>query len=184
MRSILGETYTQTGLIVMSKAIEAAIRREKSGKARQLIRRELKRKARVHWLITRLGLTYYEERAYSTSLSYSRKALKLASHCPLVLWDYAGALQMLGRHRMALRVYRELLSRSVEEIAYEECGEGRGWARGVIADCLYRQAHSYKESKKEKTAIKSYRKHLDMRGPGCRSIYPIRIVRKELSELT
>lgn len=167
----------------MSKAIEAAIHSEKWKKARQLIRAELKEKPDSHWLLTRLGLTYYEERAYRKSLSCSRKALRLAPHCPLVLWDYAGSLQMLGRHRMALRVYRQLLSRGVEQVAHDDCGEGRSWARGLIADCLYRQAQSYTELKEQKAAIDSYRKHLKMRGPACRSIYAVRTVRRELSEL-
>ncbi len=177
------EKYTQAGLTPMSKAIEAAIRSERWKTARRLIRTELKRSPRSHWLITRLGLTYYEERAYRASLSYSRKALKLALKCPLVLRDYAGTLQMLGRHRTALRMYRTLVSRGVEQIGREECGEGRAWARGLVADCLYRLANSYKELKERKAAIDSYRKHLRMRGPGCRSIYSVARVKIELSEL-
>lgn len=110
----------------MPKAIEEAIHSKNWRRARQLIRAELKEKPDSHWLLTRLGLTYYEERAYRKSLSYSRKALRLAPNCPLALWDYAGSLQMLGRHRTALRVYRQLLSRGVEQIAYGDCGEGRG----------------------------------------------------------
>jgi hypothetical protein len=84
---------------------------------------------------------------------------------------------------MALRVYRQLLSRGVERIAHGDCGEGRAWARGLMADCLYRQAQSYTELKEQKAAIDAYRKHLKMRGPGCRSIYAVRTVKKELSEL-
>jgi tetratricopeptide (TPR) repeat protein len=80
----------------MSKAIEAAIRSERWKKARQLIRAELNEKPNSHWLLTRLGLTYYEERAYRASLWYSQKALRLAPECLLALWDYAGSLQMLG----------------------------------------------------------------------------------------
>jgi tetratricopeptide (TPR) repeat protein len=167
----------------MSKAIEAAIRSKHWKKARQLVRAELRKEPGSHWLITRLGLTFYEERAYRTSLAYSQKALKLAPGCPLVLWDYAGALQMLGKHRLALRVYRQLLSRGVERIAYGDCGEGRRWARGLIADCHYRVATSYRKLKKRSAAIDSYQKHLKMRGPGCSSIYAVRTVRKELSEL-
>jgi tetratricopeptide (TPR) repeat protein len=162
----------------MSNAIETAIRLENWKKARQLIRGALGREPGSHWLITRLGLTYYEERAYRASLSYSRRALKLAPECPLALWDHAGSLQMLGRHRMALRIYRQILSRGVEELAYGDCGEGRRWARGLVADCLYRQAHSYKKLKEREAAINSYRKHLRMRGPGCKSIYAVHIVRK------
>jgi tetratricopeptide (TPR) repeat protein len=168
----------------MSNTIEAAIRSENWRKARRLIRAKLKREPDNHWLLTRLGLTYYEERAYRESLSYERKALNLAPRCPLALWDYAGSLQMLGKHRMALRVYRQLLSRGIKGIAFGDCGEGRGWARGLIADCFYRQAHSYRKLGEQKASIGCYRRHLKMRGPGCRSIYPVQAVRKELSELT
>jgi tetratricopeptide (TPR) repeat protein len=168
----------------MSKAVEAAVRAENWRKARQLIRADLKKRPDSHWLISRLGLTFYEERAYGRSLSYSRKALKLAPECPLVLWDYAGTLQMLGKHRAALRVYGRLLARGADKIANGDCGEGRAWARGLIADCFYRQAHSNEKLKRHKAAIDSYRKHLKMRGPGCRSVYPIRTVRRELPELT
>jgi len=78
----------------MSKAIERAISREKWKEARRLVRAELKEKPNSHYLLTRLGLTYCEERAYRRSLSYSQKALRLAPLCPLALWDYAGSLQM------------------------------------------------------------------------------------------
>jgi tetratricopeptide (TPR) repeat protein len=167
----------------MSKSIEAAIRLGEWKEARRLIRTELKSNSGSHWLMTRLGLTYYEEHRYRVSMSYSLKALKIKPRCPLVLWDYACCLQMLGKHHMALRIYRRLLSRGVAKVAWGDCGEGLSWARGLLADCFYRQAHSYRALKKTNGAMKSYRKHLSMRGPGCRSIYAIKLVRKELSEL-
>lgn len=168
----------------MSKAIEAAINLERWKRARRLIRAELRKEPRSHWLLTRLGLTYYEEHEYRASLRYSKMALKLAPSCPLALWDYAGSLQMLGRHRAALLVYGKILSRSIAPIANGDCGEGLSWARGLLADCHYRQAISHKRSGDQQIAIRAYRKHLKMRGPGCQSIYPIRTVRKQLSELT
>jgi tetratricopeptide (TPR) repeat protein len=167
----------------MSKTIEAAIRAQRWKKARRLIYAELKAKPKSHWLVTRLGLTYYEERAYSKSLSYARKALKLSPQCPLALWDYAGSLQMLGHHRTVIRIYGRLVSRGIESIAYGDCGEGRAWARGLVADCLYRKARSNRELGQRKAAIEDYRMHLRMRGPGCKSIYSIEIVRKEIAEL-
>jgi len=168
----------------MSEAIETAIQSENWAVARKLIRAALEREPQSHWLITRLALTYYEEQKYAASLSYSHKALKIAPRCPLALWDYAGSLQMLGIHRKALSVYRTLLARGVEGIAYGDCGEGLSWARGLISDCFYRQGLSFKKLKQKKAATESYRKHLKMRGPGCRSIYEIGGVKKELLELT
>jgi len=69
----------------MSKAIEAAIRSERWKKARQLIRAGLKEKPDSHWLLTRLGLTYYEERAYRASC---RTPKKHSDSRRSVLWPY------------------------------------------------------------------------------------------------
>src|SRR5262245_679907 len=102
--------------------------------ARARIRLELRSRPDSHWLHTRLALTYYEERRYRLALRSSERALRLAPACPLVLWDYAGALQMLARHREALRIYSELVNRGVHRIARDECGEGIAWARGLVAD--------------------------------------------------
>jgi tetratricopeptide (TPR) repeat protein len=167
----------------MSRNIEAAIQSEEWKKARQLIRAELKKKPLSHWLLTRLGSTYYEERAYRVALSYEMRAFKLAPKCPLVLWDYAGTLQALGKHKFALRVYCRLTSRGIDSIAFGNCGEGLARARGLVADCHYRKALSYLKIGRPRAAINAYRTHLRMRGPGCRSIYAMKAIKKELATL-
>src|SRR5512146_1689372 len=109
----------------MGNVIEEAIKRENWEKARSLIRSRLKRFPDDHWLITRLGLTYYEQKQYKRALRYSEKALSLAPHCPLVLWDYAGSLDMLQRSEEAIAVYKRIVQRGVNQIAYGKCGEGK-----------------------------------------------------------
>jgi tetratricopeptide (TPR) repeat protein len=164
--------------------IENLIRAERWDEARREIHKRLLRKPDSHWLLTRLGLTYYEQRNYSTALRAQQRALLLSPSCPLVLWDYAGALQMLGRHDEALRVYRRLVRRGVESIAYGDCGEGLAWARGLVADCHYRIMNSYDALSNRSAANRALVKHLEMRGPGCRSIYPLGTLaerRKQLS---
>ena len=47
---------------------------------------------------------------------------------------------MLVRYRDATTIYRGLIRRGVEAIAFDDCGEGLAWARGLIADCWYRLA--------------------------------------------
>lgn len=79
--------------------IEALIEAEKWSAARQAIRAKLRSSPDDHWLLTRLGLTYYEEKRYKQALRYSVRALEKMPHCPLVLWDYAGTLEMLGQTR-------------------------------------------------------------------------------------
>src|SRR5574339_804672 len=87
------------------------------------IRRQLEARPRHHWLLTRLSSVYYERRRYALALRYAEKAFDEAPACPLVLWDYAGALQMLGRHHEALDLYARIVTRGVNRIASGECGE-------------------------------------------------------------
>jgi tetratricopeptide (TPR) repeat protein len=158
----------------MSRDIEQLIRAEDWGGARTLIEEELAAEPQNHWLLTRLALTYYEQYDYQRALQISEQAYAQAPHCPLVLWDYAGALDMLQRHEDAIRIYRQLIRRGVESIAYDKRGEGIGRARGLIADCYYRLSACYRASGRERAALRAFIKHLDMRGPGCFSIYRLK----------
>jgi tetratricopeptide (TPR) repeat protein len=166
-----------------STEIEKTIEIEDWTKARKIIRTELKRDSKNHWLITRLGLTYYEQKQYKRALTYSKKAYAIAPKCPLVLWDYAGALEMLGRVQEAIEIYQRLIQKGVKRIAYGTCGEGLAWARGLVSDCYYRLAHCYKHQKENKKAVDAIKKHLSLRGPGCRSIYTIKEARYKLKAI-
>src|SRR5207249_3788765 len=64
------------------KQIESAIGREDWKQARKLIRMWLRRSPKSHWLLTRMGLTYYEQRQYRRALAYERRALRIAPRCP------------------------------------------------------------------------------------------------------
>lgn len=167
----------------MSHRIELAIKQSNWPKARRYVLADLRKEPASHWLISRLALTYYEERDYERSLVHSKRAYKIAPYCPLVLWDLAGTYQMLGRYQTAIAAYRRLLRRGINTLAFGPCGEGVAWARGLMADCWYRLARCHKENSRRAEAIRSYRKHLALRGPGCRSIYSIRDVRRELALL-
>jgi tetratricopeptide (TPR) repeat protein len=162
----------------MSKEIEKSIDAERWKEARQKIRLALRKEPDDHWLLTRLGLTYYEERNYSRALFYATKAMKIAPACPLVLWDYAGTLSMLDRNKEAIAIYQKLVKRGEKRIAYGRCGEGLSWARGLVADCLYRIGICYEDNGQTKRACHYYQQHLARRGPGCRSIYSAIEVKK------
>jgi len=168
----------------MSAEIENAIDSENWVQARKLIRARLNKSPDDHWLLTRLGLTFYEQRRYLKALEYSERAKAVAPDCPLVLWDYAGTLEMLDRPADALKVFERIVDRGIESVAFGDCGEGLRWARGLIADCYYRMAHCRKSLGHLQQARRDYEQHLALRGPGCRSIYPISKVRKELAQLT
>ena len=127
----------------MTSKIETLIAAEDWPRARKAVREELRSSPNNHWLLTRLGLTYYEERRYKLSLKYSLRALAQMPNCPLALWDYAGTLEMLDQTQDALTIFQRLVRRGIPEITFGDCGEGLAWARGLIADCHYRLAHCY-----------------------------------------
>ena len=153
--------------------IERLLDQERWADARAEIRRQLKETPNSHWLVTRLGLTYYEEGHYRMALRYSERAFEMAPECPMVLWDYAGDLQMLGRHAEALDLYARLVSQGVEGLLENPCSEGRAKARGLIADSHYRAYQSLAALGNKEASDSAFAQCLDMRGPGCRSIYKL-----------
>lgn len=166
--------------ICMSRAIENAIKREDWKGVRRLVRAGLRQQPDSHWLLTRLSLTYYEEHDYRRALTIGQRAYTIAPHCPLILWDLAGTYDMLGRYHEAIPIYRQLIRRGVESIAFGDCSEGLSRARGLVADCWYRLARCQRNIGHRMEAIRCYKRHIAMRGPGCRSIYPLQNVRNEL----
>ena len=135
------------------------------------LRRQLKAEPGHHWLLTRLSSVYYEQRRYALALRYAEKAFAEAPSCPLVLWDYAGALQMRGRHHEALDLYARIVTRGAKRIASGECGEGKAWARGLVSDSHYRASLSLRAIGNMEASLSAFAQCLDLRGPGCRSIY-------------
>jgi tetratricopeptide (TPR) repeat protein len=159
------------------KLIEKAVKAQDWVDARRLIKAALRRKPKDHWLLSRLALTYYEERKYEQALHWDAMALREAPYCPLAIWGYAGSLDMLGRYGEAVALYRWLLSWGEQELAYGDCGEGIRRARSLIADCHYRIARIWEEKRQWKRAFAEYEIYLSRRKGGYGSIYRIRDVK-------
>ncbi len=165
------------------KMIERTIAAAEWARARQLIRKELRERPDDHWLLTRLSLTYYEQKQYRKSLQYVVQALQIAPYCPLAVWDYAGTLDMLNRKKRALEIFQWLVRWGEERIAFGECGEGIRFARSLIADCYYRIARIHEERRERGKAIRAYKQHVLRRKRGVRSIYPLSEVKRRYASL-
>lgn len=155
----------------MSAEIEAAIDAEDWSVARILIETALESEPDNHWLITRLGLTYYEQYDYELSLQYSCAALEIAPTCPLALWDCAGSLDMLKRYDEAAHYYRQLIDAGDDAIAFGDCGEGLDWARSLVRDCHFRLGDCLRKTYDFCAAIQQYERYLELRLLGWGSIY-------------
>lgn len=167
----------------LSNAVDKLFSDENYKGARSIIEKALKKEPKNHWLITQLGTTYYEERKYAKALELTEKALKIAPRCPLVLWDKASCLDMLGREAGAIAIWKRLINRGFDELAYGECGEGLRWAKSLLNDCGFRIGKSLGSIGKYEESV-AYLKHvLIMRQRGIPSLYDIRDVRKELAEV-
>jgi tetratricopeptide (TPR) repeat protein len=155
------------------KQIEKAVQAEDWVDARRLIKAELRNAPKDHWLMSRLALTYYEQRKYLQALHWEILALREAPYCPLAIWGYAGTLEALGRLGESLSLYRYLLSWGEEQMAYGDCGEGIRRARSLLADCHYRIASIWEDKRQWKKAAAEYEIYLAKRKDGWGSIYPI-----------
>ena len=164
--------------------IERAIERENWDTARQLIMDNLAAEPDNHWLLTRLSTTYYEQQQYEMALKFARKALQLAPSCPLVIWDVAGALDMLGQFDSAIEYYKQLTVQGITGLSEGEHREGRARGRGLYADAFYRMGLCYWKLGDRAAARQALSKSLSERGRGCNSIYPILEVRKAIDAVT
>jgi tetratricopeptide (TPR) repeat protein len=164
-----------------SNKINQLSKQEKWPEARAFILELLKDKPNSHWLHAELSETYYEERNYTKALEYIEQALSLAPRCPLVLWYFAGTLDMLERNEEALHVYKGLIRRGVNHIAYGECGEGIRVARNMINDCRYRLGLIYADMGEFRLASKYIKEYIVNRNLNCTSPYNLRDVKKELA---
>lgn len=153
----------------------------KLSQSRIILKSILKRHPDDHWLLSRVGCTYYEEMNYSKALQYSLKAVKISPRCPLVLWDYAGVLDMLGRKSEAIKIWKSLVKRGIESIANGECGEGLVRARALVNDCNYRIGNSYIKLGRKSLGLKYIQMHIHNRVMHkYKSIYDLRSVREQL----
>jgi len=162
-----------------SRQIESLLRKESWKQARKVIRAELAKDPRSHWLLTRLSMTYYEERRYQLALKFVKKARLIAPECPLAIWDYAGSLDMLGREKAAIALWKKLIIRGERSLASDECGEGLRWAKSLLNDCYYRIGNSYRDIGNERLARSFIRKHLRGRKPGVPSLYEAKRIRQQ-----
>lgn len=165
--------------------VERLVMLEQWDDARRVIRERLPRNLERcsfedHWLLTRLSLSYYEQRRYKRALSCSQRAHSVAPRCPLVLWDLAGALDAAGQTHDAILVWRRLIRRGPREVAFAQCGEGLAWATSLVNDCRYRLALVHLHEHRVALARRYLHCHVKQREKGTQSIYSLNEVKRRL----
>lgn len=151
--------------------------------ARAILLKWLSEESDNHWVLVSLANTFHEDRDYQEALVYQERALRIAPNCPLVLWNYAGTLDMLNREEEAIDVWKKLVRRGVRSIAYGDCGEGIREARSLVNDAHYRIGLAYADLGKTDLAKKHLRKHIANRDRNTPSTYHLREVRRKLAKI-
>lgn len=150
--------------------IEDLFRRNRWDEARRLLEAERAKDPTNHWLITQIGVTFYEQREYEAALQRFRESLTIVEDCPLTLWNLAGTLDALGYYTDSIRVYTWLL-RSEKSAEDDPCWESGEWADSLKADCVYRLGVCFDHLGRKRKAEDCYRRYLDLLLTGIPSTY-------------
>jgi tetratricopeptide (TPR) repeat protein len=168
--------------INIGKQIDDLIHSERWEKARALIERELANEQDNHWLLTRLGETYYEQRQYKKALPWLLKSLEVVPDCPLTLWHLAGTLDVLGYPAGALRLYTWLLE-SRKTVAEDPCWESTAWTDALKTDCVFRLGLSFQHLHRKDKAENCFRRYIDLLLAGAEGSYPVEDAMRHIREL-
>ena len=156
----------------LSKKIDILFRQDKWAKARKLLEKEREKDPTHHWVLTQLGVTFYEERRYEEALQLFRASLQIVQDCPLTLWHAAGALDSLCRHEEAVPIYAWLLRASVSADE-DPCWESKEWADALKTDCVYRLGLCFEHLGKREKAEHCYLQYVRLLATGSEGMYPV-----------
>jgi len=162
--------------------VEDLIQAENWVAAQRLIQEELRTDPENHWLLTQLGVTFYEQRQYREALEHFARSAKIVPDCPLTLWNLAGALAALGKPRVALEIYTWLaLSRRTAED--DSCWESEDWADSLRTDCVFRAASCFERLNDPVTAEELYRRYILLLSMGSNGSYTAEDALRRLREI-
>ncbi len=156
----------------LNNKVNLLFRQGKWAKARKLLEEEREKEPRDHWVVTQLGVTFYEEHRYQESLELFLASLQIVPDCPLTLWNAAGALDSLGRHSKAVLIYTWLLKADASP-RKDPCWESDHWADVLKTDCVYRLGLCFEHQGKRETAEKCYRQYMNLLATGIEGTYPV-----------
>ena len=164
---------------LISSLLNHLILKEKLDGANAVLDYLLKVYPNDFWLLTKKSSVYHEMHDYKKALEFSKKALAQNANSPLVLWDYACNLDMMGKEKEAIAAWEKIISFGVQEVALHLTEEGKEWAESLINDSLLRISVSYFEIGEQAIAVTYLRKYLANRKSGQASIYS----EKEMREM-
>ncbi len=156
--------------------IESLIAAREWESAQKLIEKQLGKEPDDHWLWCRLSGVRYEQRDYPGAQTAADKALEIVPDCPLALWSCAGPLEIRGKTKEAVKIYKKLIRRGLQQLKTpdedaNECWEGADWTRGLVVDCIFRTAGCLAQLGEKEEAVQWYRHFVNLMPFGMHSVY-------------
>jgi tetratricopeptide (TPR) repeat protein len=145
----------------VSDRVNDLFRRDQWTAARRLLEAEQKKSPGDHWVLTQLGVTFYEQKKYKSALKQFLASVKIVPTCPLTLWNLAGALDSLGNYSAAKDIYTWLLE-STTSPEDDPCWESKAWTDALKADAVYRLGLCYDHLGDRRKADTCFRRYLDL----------------------
>jgi len=99
-------------------------------------------------------------------------SFQIVKDCPLTLWNAAGALSSLGRHKEAIPIYVWLL-KAKTSVNKDPCWESKKWSDALKTDCVYRLGLCFEYLDKRETAEHCYIQYLTLVATGVKGTYSI-----------
>jgi tetratricopeptide (TPR) repeat protein len=150
--------------------------------ARGLLEKQREKDPANHWVLTQLGVTFYEQGKYEEALELFLASLRIVDDCPLTLWNLAGTFDALGKWQDAIRIYTWLLA-SEKTPEEDPCWESQEWADSLKADCVYRLGVCFQELGKAQGAEQYYRQYLALLTQGVEGTYSTDAVIRRIRDL-
>jgi len=151
--------------------------------ARDAVRSSLRKEPEDPLLWMELAETYYGENKYKLALRYYEKAYRLAPSSPLVLSDYAGTLDLMGREKEAIEIWKKLLRKGRNRIARGEHIAGMRDASCLLNQCRFRLALSHARLGSIASAIRYLKRHIANRARGLPSDCSLQDAKRMLKNL-
>jgi tetratricopeptide (TPR) repeat protein len=167
----------------LSDRIDALFRQCEWEDARGLLEAEREDDPNNHWILTQLGVTFYEQKRYQEALKLLLESRKIVPDCPLTLWNLAGTLDALGKHVEAVRIYTWLLE-SKKSAREDPCWESKKWAEALKADCVFRLGICFKKLGKKQKADQCFRQYVNLLLSGIDGTYSIEEAMRQVRSLT
>jgi len=149
--------------------------------ARTMLQRERERDPENHWVLTQLGVTFYEQRRYEEALRLFLASHGIVRDCPLTLWNLAGTLDSVGKHADATRIYTWILQSNVSPDD-DPCWESKEWTDALKADCVYRLGVCFQHLGNKRKAEHCYRQFLNLLSIGVEGSYTIDDVKRHMRD--